>query len=154
MNICEKIFERVTEHLAAVNYNGPVALSCDDSKLFGSSRLYFDSNENKHYYGAVGGLILVPNPDDIKTMMSDPTVVKATKVSPIICLSSIFPGSTLVSTDSITKIIPNDLDANSLLIYLEQIVDGLLPHNVKVTLYSADGTETERSLQRLMASSK
>lgn len=80
MTICEKTFELVVEHLAAVNYNGPVALSCDDSKLFSSLRLYFDGNENKHYLvGAVGGPILVPNPDDIKTVMSDPTVVKATK---------------------------------------------------------------------------
>jgi hypothetical protein len=86
MTICEKTFELVVEHLAAVNYDGPVALSCDDSKLFGSLRLYFDGNENKHYLvGAVGGPILVPNLDDIKTVMSDPTVVKATKVSPIIC---------------------------------------------------------------------
>lgn len=46
--------------------------------------------------------------------------------------------------------IPNDLDPNALLIYLEQIMDGLLAHNVKVTSYSADGTETARSLQRLM----
>jgi hypothetical protein len=86
MTICEKTFELVIEHLAAVDYNGPVALSCDDSKLFGSLRLYFDGNKNKHYLvGAVGGPILVPKPHDIKTVMSDPTVVKATKVSPIVC---------------------------------------------------------------------
>ena len=46
--------------------------------------------------------------------------------------------------------IPNDLNAQSLLVYLEQIVDGLLSRNVRVTSYSADGTEVERSLQRLM----
>jgi hypothetical protein len=46
--------------------------------------------------------------------------------------------------------ISNDLNANALLIYLEQIVNGLLAHNVKVTSYSADGAETERSVQRLM----
>lgn len=39
--------------------------------------------------------------------------------------------------------IPNDLDANALLVYLEQIIDGLLTCNVKVTSYSADVSETK-----------
>ena len=46
--------------------------------------------------------------------------------------------------------IPNDLNAEALLIYLEQILDGLLARKVKVTSYAADGTEVERKLQRLM----
>lgn len=46
--------------------------------------------------------------------------------------------------------IPNDLNAEALLIYLEKILHGLLTHNIKVTSYAADGTEVERSLQRLL----
>src|SRR6202022_4956036 len=46
--------------------------------------------------------------------------------------------------------IPNNLNAEDLLVYLEQIIDGLLSQGVKVRSYSADGTEVERSLQRLM----
>lgn len=46
--------------------------------------------------------------------------------------------------------IPNDLNAEALLVYLEQILDGLLSREIKVTSYAADGTEVERRLQRLM----
>ena len=82
MTICERTFDLVVNHLQAVNYDGPVALSCDDFKLFSSLRLYWDGEVEKHYLvGAVGGPILVPNPDDIKALMSDPKLVKATKVS-------------------------------------------------------------------------
>ena len=82
LTIYERMFELVINYLKAINYNGHIALSCDDSKLFSSLQLYDDSNKDKHFLvGAVGGPIVVPNPDDIKTVMSDPAVVKATKVS-------------------------------------------------------------------------
>ena len=88
MTICDKTFDLVVNHLTAVNYEGPVALSCDDSKLFGSLRLYWNGEEEKHYLvGAVGGPILVPNPDDIKALMSDPKLVKATEVSLLFSMS-------------------------------------------------------------------
>jgi hypothetical protein len=46
--------------------------------------------------------------------------------------------------------IPNDLDADALLIYLEMILNGLLTRGVRVVSYAADGTEVERSVQRLL----
>lgn len=81
MNISDRTFELVIEHLHAVNYNGPVCLSCDDTKLLSTLRLYWDGEKMAHFLvGSVGGPIEVPNPDDIKCIMSDPTIVKATKV--------------------------------------------------------------------------
>lgn len=81
MTICERTFELVVEHLDAVNYDGPVCLSCDDTKLLSALRLYWDGNKKAHFLvGAVGGPIKVPNPDDIKSLMSDPTIEKGTKV--------------------------------------------------------------------------
>jgi hypothetical protein len=47
-------------------------------------------------------------------------------------------------------LIPNDLDAEALLVYLDQILDGLLARKVKVTSYAADGTEVKHKLQRLL----
>jgi len=88
MTICDRTFDLVVNHLRAVNYEGPVALSCNDSKLFASLWLYWDGEEEKHYLGgAVGGPILVPNPDDIKALMSDPKLVKATEVSLLFSMS-------------------------------------------------------------------
>lgn len=46
--------------------------------------------------------------------------------------------------------IPNSLNADALLVYLEKILHGLLARGVKVTLYAADGTEVERSVQHLL----
>ena len=81
MTICDQTFELVVEHLEALNYNGPVGLSCDDTKLLASLRLYWDGKKKKHFLvGAVGGPLEVPDPDDIKPLMSDPNIEKATKV--------------------------------------------------------------------------
>lgn len=81
MTICDQTFKLVVEHLEALNYDGPVGLSCDDSKLLSSLRLYWDGQKKAHFLvGAVGGPIEVPDPDDIKTLMSDPNVEKGTKV--------------------------------------------------------------------------
>lgn len=46
--------------------------------------------------------------------------------------------------------IPNSLDAQTLLSYLENILHGLLRHNISVISYACDGTEVERSVQRLL----
>jgi hypothetical protein len=71
----------VVEHLDSLNYNGPVGLSCDDSKLLASLRLYWDGKKKAHFLvSAVGGPIEVPDPDDIKTLMSDQNIEKGTKV--------------------------------------------------------------------------
>src|SRR5258705_12918369 len=81
MTICDQTFKLVVEHLEAPDYDGPVDLSCDDSKLLSSLRLYWDGQKKAHFLiGAVGGPIEVPNPDNIKILMSDPNIEKATKV--------------------------------------------------------------------------
>lgn len=46
--------------------------------------------------------------------------------------------------------IPNNLDAPTLLSYLENILHGLLKHKIPVISYACDGTEVERSVQRLL----
>ena len=45
--------------------------------------------------------------------------------------------------------IPNDLNADWLLDYGKQILYGLLDHHIRVVSYVCDGTEVERSVQRL-----
>jgi hypothetical protein len=46
--------------------------------------------------------------------------------------------------------IPNSLDARTLLRHLEQIVEGLISRGIHVASYACDGTEVERSVQRLL----
>jgi hypothetical protein len=45
--------------------------------------------------------------------------------------------------------IPNSLKADDLLDYGKQILYGLLDRNIQVVSYACDGTEVERSVQRL-----
>ena len=81
MTISNRNFELVVEHLNALNYDGPVCLSCNDTKLCSALCLYWDGKKNTHFLvGAVGGPIEVPNPDDFKTIMSNPMIMKGTKV--------------------------------------------------------------------------
>lgn len=82
MIICDQTFVRAQNHLDSLNYNGPLALSCDDTKLLGSLRLYYDNEKESHFLvGGVDGPIAVPDPDIVKDLMADPSITKATKVS-------------------------------------------------------------------------
>ncbi|KAJ8089779.1 hypothetical protein PM082_018355 [Marasmius tenuissimus] len=40
--ICQDTFTLVKSHLSTLEYAGPVAVSCDDTKLFSSLRLHWD----------------------------------------------------------------------------------------------------------------
>jgi hypothetical protein len=85
MEICEKTFELVADHLAALDYTGPVGLSCDDTKLFGSLRLYWDAEQKAHFLvGGVDGSCRVADPDQVKKVIKDANIQKATKV----CITS------------------------------------------------------------------
>jgi hypothetical protein len=46
--------------------------------------------------------------------------------------------------------IPNNLSAEKLVVYTQQILHGLLDRHIKVVSYACDGTETERAVQRLL----
>ena len=81
MEIGEQTFIDVVEHLTALNYTGPVGLSCDDTKLFTSMRLFWDA-EKKAYFlvGGTDGPCRVANPDEVRAVLEDPNFHKATKV--------------------------------------------------------------------------
>jgi hypothetical protein len=58
-----------------------LALSCDDTKLFATFQLYWDSQDNNYYLvGGVDGRILVVNPDQIQETLAVTKAEKATKV--------------------------------------------------------------------------
>jgi hypothetical protein len=82
MQICDRTFQLVQEHLAALGYSdGPLGLSCDDTKLFPAFRMYWDSERKAHFVvGGVDGPMRVANPDRLREMLQDLGTVKATKV--------------------------------------------------------------------------
>jgi hypothetical protein len=65
-----------------LEYKGPLGLSCDDTKLFGTFRLYWDSDKNAFFLvGATDGPIQVAEPDNIKKAIEEAKAQKAPKVS-------------------------------------------------------------------------
>ena len=81
MEICEHTFELAKTHLANLDYHGPVALACDDTKLFAALQLYWDKKENCYFLvGACQGPLRVPDIDAAQKVLDDPNINKATKV--------------------------------------------------------------------------
>lgn len=79
--ICDRTFELARSHLAALDYHGPVALACDDTKLFPALRLFWDKKEGCYFLiGACEGPIRVLDVDAAQGVLMDPNVKKATKV--------------------------------------------------------------------------
>lgn len=82
MVISKETFTAVSNHLQARAYTGPINIACDDSKLLSGLRLHYEPEEKKHFLvGGIEGPILVPNPDDIESVMRNPDVKKGSKVS-------------------------------------------------------------------------
>jgi hypothetical protein len=81
MEICDRTFQLVEDHLAALNHTGPVGLSCDDTKLFSSLRLFWDKEKNTYFLvGGVDGPYHVADPDSVRQVISEGKIKKATKV--------------------------------------------------------------------------
>ncbi|KAJ7931810.1 hypothetical protein B0H13DRAFT_1857466 [Mycena leptocephala] len=123
MEIGDRTFQLVEEHLNALDYHG---------RLFG--------------WGCRGP-IRVADPDAIKAVLEDANVRKATKVR-VWCLSVPLPGITPLVVAAMP--IPNDMTAKDLLVPLEKILYGLLNRKIRVVSYASDGTEVERSLQQIL----
>jgi len=66
MDIGTRTFELVAEHLNALDYNGSLGLSCDDTKLFATFHLYWDSKEKAHFLvGGVDGPLRVVDAENV-----------------------------------------------------------------------------------------
>ena len=84
MMICDHTFELAKTHLIELDYHGPVALACDDTKLFAALRLFWDKKEECYFLvGACGGPLRVPDVDAAQEVLEDPAIKKATKVGDI-----------------------------------------------------------------------
>ena len=81
MEICDHTFKLVADHLDALDYDGPVGLSCDDTKLFATFRLYWDQEQDSYVLiGGTDGPLVVTNPDSVQEVIDQAKAQKATKV--------------------------------------------------------------------------
>ncbi|KAF8132534.1 hypothetical protein EV363DRAFT_1163795 [Boletus edulis] len=146
IGIEEKTFNLVSEHLRTLGYSGPVGLACDDTKLESSFDPYYDPSTGICYVvGNSGQPIQIANVEELTKVIEEGNIRKAEKLRlwtiqvplpriPPIILAALPISNTTVASDL--------LDAHL------QIYQGLCSRNIPVVSYAADGTETERAVQR------
>ncbi|KAJ6538761.1 hypothetical protein B0H10DRAFT_2245563 [Mycena sp. CBHHK59/15] len=128
MDISDRNFQLAADHLATLKYEGPVSLSCDDTKLFPSFRLLWQGEEITLPCSYCG------------------SAKKATKIR-LWCLTIPVPGVAPIIVAALP--IPNDLRAEVLLTYLDKVVNGLIDQNINIISYACDGTQIERTVQEM-----
>lgn len=76
-----RTFTLVTDCLDQLDYQGPCGLSCDDTKLFSTYRLYWDAQKKGHFLvGGVDGPMQVLDPENMEVLLQASEDKKAVKV--------------------------------------------------------------------------
>ena len=84
IGIQERTFTLVVQRLNELQYNGPVALSCDDTKLLASLRPYYDQDREGYFLmGHVGQPLQLLDHEAFRTVVNENQLEKATKVRKI-----------------------------------------------------------------------
>ena len=80
----------VVQKLEDLQYNGPVALSCDDTKLLPSLRPYYDQDREGYFLmGHVGEPLQLLDHEAFRTVVKEKNLEKGTKVCKILQFDSI-----------------------------------------------------------------
>ncbi|KIJ45455.1 hypothetical protein M422DRAFT_250768 [Sphaerobolus stellatus SS14] len=146
IGITESTFDRALDYIQKVRYDGPLALSCDDTKLLPAYHMYYCKKKEKRFLlGTVGEPLAVADPDELQKFLENSAPQKATKLR-LWCLQ--IPMLGIAPLILAAKTIPNDLDATDLLEYTWKILQGCWKLNLYIISYSCDGTEVERLVQR------
>ncbi|KAH6903462.1 hypothetical protein BKA70DRAFT_1110856 [Coprinopsis sp. MPI-PUGE-AT-0042] len=143
-------FDLVKQHLEEISYDGPVGLACDDTKLFGNLELVHDPVKNKHFLiGGSDGPIEVLDPEQVRSVMEESKKRAGTKLR-LWVLSIPYPKipPVIVAALPITEKMKGDALADLSL----QILRGLIDKGINVVSYTCDGTEVERSAEKIMIS--
>ena len=84
IGIQDRTYIAVIEKLNQLEYDGPVALSCDDTKLLASLWPYYDHDHAGYYLMEhIGEPFHLPDPDSFREVVDGHEMQKATKVSSI-----------------------------------------------------------------------
>jgi len=81
IGIQERTFQLIEDRLKLLDYDGPVALSCDDTKLLPSFRPYYDHDLGGYYLvGHVGEPYQIADIETFREVTTSHSLEKATKV--------------------------------------------------------------------------
>ncbi|KIJ59917.1 hypothetical protein HYDPIDRAFT_170487 [Hydnomerulius pinastri MD-312] len=150
MTICSRSFELVANHLAALSYNGPVSVCCDDTKLHPVWRLFWDRERKGHYLvGGVSEPLLVTDPESIREIVDNAEQYPLATKLRLWCMQIPLPKMAPIVIAMLP--ISSDNDADTLTKWSLDILRGLREHQIMVVSYACDGTEVERAVQRNIA---
>lgn len=81
MGISDKTFQLTRDHLKQIDYDGPVALGCNDTKLLASFRPYFDKElDGYSVMGHVGKPLRLLDPSSFSDITGNNDLEKASKL--------------------------------------------------------------------------
>lgn len=81
IGISVKTFQLAQDHLKRIDYDGPVALSCDDTKLLASFRPYYDKELDGYFVmGHVGKPFRLLDPTSFSELTDTQDLEKASKL--------------------------------------------------------------------------
>ncbi|KAI0629632.1 hypothetical protein C8Q77DRAFT_1065756 [Trametes polyzona] len=150
IDICARNFENAKTYLNEIGCSdSPVALSCDDTKLHPAWRTYYDPGQKQHFLvGGTGPPRAIANIDELRTILKEAQEKdKATKLR-LWCLQPTLPKIPPLIVAA--KAIPNSVSAEELYTMLLTVLHGIIDAGIQVVSYSSDGTESERSIQKML----
>ncbi|KAI0072552.1 hypothetical protein K474DRAFT_1559378, partial [Panus rudis PR-1116 ss-1] len=148
MSITDRTFEAVVSQLNELKYDGPIALSCDDTKLLPSLRMcWSDEEQCVLLVGAIEGPLRVADPREAEKLIAQSTHELATKVR-LFTAQVPLPGVAPILVAALP--IGESNKAEDLVEHSLQIIRELIKRGVRVASYSCDGTEVERRVQQLL----
>ncbi|KAF9779588.1 hypothetical protein BJ322DRAFT_1167867 [Thelephora terrestris] len=156
--ICSECFARARDYVDSVEYAGPVALGCDDTKLHPSLQVYWDTALETHVLvGTTSAeVIKVGNPEELEQLLLEYKDQVATKTDNVLsklrlwCI--VIPLIGIPSMIVAAEAIPNDLSASDSYTKSLAVIEGLMSHGVNLVSYATDGVQVERNVQDLLAS--
>ncbi|KAJ3538768.1 hypothetical protein NM688_g6473 [Phlebia brevispora] len=150
MIIGDEMLDLVKARLNELNYTGPVALACDDTKLVPAWRLWWCASEAAYYLiGAVSGPLRVSDPEALQKTIDDAHAVQATKVR-VYTLQVPLPSLAPIIIAALP--ISDSMSGAALYNLTQPILYGLLKRGIHITSIASDGAQIERVHQRLVKS--
>ncbi|VDC00174.1 unnamed protein product [Peniophora sp. CBMAI 1063] len=141
--------EGVAAYLKKLDYNGPLAFGWDDTELQQGVTVMQQTPEFCVVVGGAAGPVEVRNEGDIESMVRalDPKTKLATKMRAwLIAIPLIGIPPILVALSARE----GNVSAGQLFAMHQKLIDLMHVHGIHPVLLSSDGTETERSLQRMI----
>ena len=90
--ICKDCFLLAQAHMVSVDYSGPIALACDDSKLHPLLQVVWDNSANSNILigSTLNKSIPVANPEELQDLLVELEGKVATKACATPCQWSIY----------------------------------------------------------------